>query len=140
MYIAGAKIFPSTPDVSPPVETTTPQAGSKMERGGEHSHTPGPWYPCQNTAGTWQAQIGAGPYDQIVFWAGTSCPEYFLGDPEANVRLAAAAPEMLERLENCIMLIMLAMRRDAERTLKTLGPEAIRKTHELISKATGVTK
>lgn len=139
MYVAGAKIFPSTPELSPPVKTETPQAGSKMERGGEHSHTPGPWYPCKNTADSWRVQIGTGPYDHIVFWAGSGCPEYFRGDPEANVRLAAAAPEMLDMLGKCLeFLTSVCLRLDPADYLRAVDEAS--ELRALIDKATGVAK
>jgi hypothetical protein len=106
MYISGKKIFPSTAELSPPLKTTTPQAGPKMGRGGENlSHTPGPWHPFKNSAGTWEAKLSPDMLSHTVAFAGSGCPEYFRGDQEANIRLAAEAPELLEHLEAALKLL-----------------------------------
>jgi hypothetical protein len=63
-------------------------------------HTPGPWgYFCHHTEGSWH--IGANPTtyakgDPTIANLGQ------IGDQEANARLIAAAPEMLEALRGLL--------------------------------------
>lgn len=107
--MSGFKNLPMpAPGVPSPVKTqTVSQSHSiKMRRGhGDINHTPGPWYPSQNTAGTWEARIGSGTYDQTVLWGGGGCPAFFRGSQEANIKLAAAAPAMLECLQECLEIL-----------------------------------
>ena len=58
-------------------------------------HTPGPWY-ATTRKGSWDWVVAHGPLDEIcqLFHDGTEFNE----TGEANARLIAAAPEMLEAL------------------------------------------
>jgi hypothetical protein len=58
------------------------------------THTPGPWF----ASGTDVKPLGDRPF---ICWTGT--PERALPEAQANARLIAAAPDMLEALENIIL-------------------------------------
>lgn len=95
------KPFPSAPHVDED-SPQTPQAGSKTGGGDASNHTPGPWFPNQNSSGSWEVNIDSGRYSQSVAYIGRGCPEFFRGDSEANARLIAAAPDLLEFIESLV--------------------------------------
>lgn len=75
-------------------------------------HTPGPWEASPPLEGRCQWNITAGgPYDpskgarrRIGFVGNTAAPR-ILPDLEANARLIAAAPDLLEALEQAVKII-----------------------------------
>ncbi len=73
-----------------------------MERGAES--TPGPWFPVLNSVGSWDVSIENRQFAQSVAIVSTGCPVYFRGDPEANARLLAAAPDLLEALQSVLRI------------------------------------
>ena len=64
------------------------------------NYTKGPWYPVFNSADRWDVSVGPGPYDQCV--ASVIRNKYIDGSDEANARLIAAAPDLLEALSRAL--------------------------------------
>lgn len=62
--------------------------------------TPGPWFAVKNSADCYDVLVGPSTYDQTI--AGIVNNPYIDGDHEANARLIAQAPAMLEALEDFI--------------------------------------
>ncbi|MNJ10723.1 hypothetical protein D3C77_48850 [compost metagenome] len=74
-------------------------------------HTPGPWTFERLRAGSiWAIQAGATCVAEIVRWATTDPAA--LAEREANARLIAAAPELLEALERLLEAYSSQMRSD----------------------------
>lgn len=68
--------------------------------------TPGPWFAAQCSAGGWEVNVSPARHAQSV--AHMSPVEvrgarYISGSEEANARLIAAAPDLLEALEWCLV-------------------------------------
>ena len=98
----------------------------------EAKHTPGPWFTHREGFSSVyiEARIGGGMLQEVA-----SCGPTNEGSDqqEANARLIAAAPEMLEALKAMI---------DAERVYESGGRsseelDALEKAHAAITKATG---
>lgn len=115
-------------------------------------HTPGPWEYVPSNG-------NHGPYVSNGWGAGDICDCYVMSKPselavcnggaskpiphqseeaDANARLIAAAPELLENARNNLVMMKHALHRLSIRDLPTNGLErAIRETEALIAKATG---
>lgn len=78
-------------------------------------HTPGPWWPCESPAGSWDVRtyrddedpktsrhIGSEYGASIATDIGDHTERRTRGNEEANARLIAAAPDLLEALRLCI--------------------------------------
>lgn len=136
---AAKKISLSTPGPSPSVKTTTvtPQGSITMPCGERiHHHTPGPWCARRNIEGKIVLQAGPWVGANLIAMAGTGCPEHFPGDPECNMRIAAAAPDMLERLESVAALLTAIQSPVSMGKFCEIGHELWEIRH-LIGKATG---
>lgn len=59
------------------------------------SHTPGPWRADRNVEGDWEIHA-ATEHSELSFWIATVHAETPKEQTEANARLIAAAPELLE--------------------------------------------
>tara|TARA_R110000868_G_scaffold267260_1_gene526551 strand:+ start:204 stop:764 length:561 start_codon:yes stop_codon:yes gene_type:complete len=101
----GLKLSLPTPSVTRSVKTESPRAGSKMERGGGetmNAHTPGPWksdgYHVRQSGQSGTRMIAdvcyTGPHHTPPDEYPVSCR---IAD-EANARLIASSPELLEAL------------------------------------------
>lgn len=68
----------------------------------KHKHTPGPWdyWSGYNTVDELEAQITTEDGDIVIASYNRQIPE-----GEANAKLLAAAPELLEALQSCIQQI-----------------------------------
>lgn len=107
----------------------------------EEKHTPGPWYAVDNGV-YWEIGIGPDKYSPKI---GDVCASKHRGkdeDPvdgllveEANARLIAAAPELLEALEE-IRSAAIDLDQDEESSVTALE-NAIRKARLAIAKARG---
>lgn len=99
--------------------------------------TPGPWWPEQNSAGAWGVSTyrdGAKPQFQsfgatICHGVGDGTEARTRDNREANARLIAAAPELLEALE--LAREIMADQLDGE------FPEPMRQIDAAIAKARG---
>jgi len=104
-------------------------------------HTPGPWTAKPTQEGDWQIDTGPDQDLNLTLWSAMAVihgcdgdPELGLKKAEANARLMAAAPDLLEALEELFHLIDDAY--DGER-LFTLNLQ--RKVRAAIAKAKGTT-
>jgi hypothetical protein len=97
------------------------------------THTPGPWWFCEDLDGVFmigQGDIGIAAAHPPKLREGEKMGLFDPGDPRANARLIAAAPELLAAAQ-----AMLAVCYDLERNDETLA--AVKKTMIAIAKATG---
>lgn len=97
-------------------------------------HTPGPWELSEGNTSLWAKS----PWNARVRIAEIKRHSPMNGiDSDANARLIAASPELLEALEKTVT--WLKHLADREETVKEGGPvlETIREAREAIAKATG---
>ena len=102
------------------------------------SHTPGPWFAYQNTIDAWGVETRRDRDDEswtstglgaaIVHGIGDDTERRTRGNEEANARLIAAAPELLEALEKLHERYVMAIGNE--------GPEALA-ARAAIAKARG---
>ena len=71
-------------------------------------HSPAPWGLRKSDSGAWAAVGHAG------IWIATTLRKQFPSEDEANARLIAAAPELLEALKAALSLIEIAIPFDGE--------------------------
>ena len=95
----------------------------------EVKHTPGPWFAGVLAGPEMEETISIGPMEKEVHYEDCLC-EVWHGnyDAEANAKLIAAAPELLEALEELV------------ESAKCAGwhPSHIEQAKEVIAKAKGV--
>lgn len=104
----------------------------------EDKHTPGPWRAVRSNpaegADVWWIVAGAGPAEREV---GSMCGGYPQALREANARLAAAAPDLLEALV-AYDKYMLDAGYEGPEALHPNAAENWRRIRAAITKATGV--
>ena len=99
-------------------------------------HTPGPWYPVHNGY-YWDIKLGPEKYAQGVGDTGSSKYIHISDDViedhgEANARLMAAAPELLEALKR--------EREELNYSFSTTQPQRIKEIDALLDKVEGRTE
>ncbi len=97
------------------------------------AHTPGPWWFCEESDGTFmvgQGDVGIASVHPPKLRQGEKMGLFDPGDPRANARLIAAAPELLKAAQ-----AMLDVCYDLERNDDTLA--AVKKAMLAVAKATG---
>lgn len=78
------------------------------------AHTPGPWRYETDDPGTFQVATVErfGVYSRHLEWGGTVAGGSAAGEPEADARLIAAAPELYDAAENALNVIIACCKPD----------------------------
>lgn len=106
------------------------------------AHTPGPWWPSKDSAGVWGVrtirsldypdEVGGEWGAYVCMGIGDHTSDRTRGNEEANARLIAAAPDLLEALRDLMGWI------PGEAHWHTKAPsEALERARAAIAKATG---
>lgn len=105
----------------------------------EAKHTPGPWKSRRESAGAWK--VGGGPIGEYPICTRLSTVEHMEEESYANARLIAAAPDLLEALEEAANALDVTAAYIREHTPNKATAEGIendaRKARAAISKAEG---
>ena len=91
-------------------------------------HTPGPWYATGKLTRYVEARIDGGLIQEVAACGPTKADGGYGPQQEANARLIAAAPELLEALTDCV---------EHMHWTQPQGEAALKKAKAAIAKATG---